>query len=62
MRHEPELEQLVNLLALSADIMRRLAKAQVSDDKQFIALLADDIDGVADKLVDALYPSVWPRQ
>lgn len=62
MQNEAELEQMVNLLALSADIMRKLAKAQQGHEREAISLLADDIERVADKLVDVLYPSVLPPQ
>lgn len=62
MRHEPELEQMINLLALSADILRKLAKAQDEHDHDAIARMADEVEGIADKLVDALFPQLQPRQ
>ena len=62
MRNAAELEQMVQLLALSAEIIKKAASAEEGLEQGQLARIAEKIEGAADDLADLLFPKMTKSQ
>ena len=56
MQNFSELERFASLMALSANVMRKIADCEMGEDRTSLSSLADNLDELTARLVELIFP------